>query len=84
MITVHVDDQSIISPNKGLIKDLKARLKIEYGITDLGILSYTLRLEVQWMTIGSVFLSQKKSARTMLAKFSGIPSPKIQRPYGPN
>ena len=45
-ITVHVDDQSIISPNEGLIKDLKARLKIEYGITDLGILSHTLGLKV--------------------------------------
>ena len=38
-ITVHVDDQSIISPNEGLIKDLEVRLKIEYGITDVGILS---------------------------------------------
>ena len=41
-ITVHVDDESIISLKEGLIKDLKARLKIEYEITDLGILSYTL------------------------------------------
>ena len=45
-ITVHVDDSSIISPNEGLIKDLKARLEIEYGITDLGIFLYTLGLEV--------------------------------------
>ena len=31
-ITVHVDDESIISPNESSTKDLKARLKIEYGI----------------------------------------------------
>ena len=56
-------------PNEGLIKDFKARLKIEYGIKELGILSHTLRLEVQWMTNGSVCLSQKKYAQTVLADF---------------
>ena len=64
---MHVDDQSIISPNEGLIKDLEAQLKIEYVITDLGFLSYTLGLKVHWMTNGSVLLSQKKYARTVLA-----------------
>ena len=68
-ITVHVEDESIISPNEGLIKDLKAPLKIEYGINDLGILSYTLGLEVQWMTNDSVFLFQKKYACTVQTRF---------------
>ena len=81
-IIVHVDDQSIISPNEGLMKDLKARLKFEYKITDQGILSYTIGLEVEWMTNGSVLLSHKKYARTIQARFH--PSREIQSPYGPN
>ena len=86
-ITVHVDDQSIISPNEGLIKGLKARLKIEYGITDLGILSYSLGLKVKWMTNGSVLFSQKKYARTVHARFheflpgkSNVPMDPTDRP----
>ena len=68
---MHVDDQSIIS------------MKIEYGITDLGILSYTLGLEVQWMTNGSVLLSQKKYARTVLARFQEFLPGKSNVPMDP-
>ena len=92
---MHVDDQSIISPNEGLIKDLKARQETKYGITVLGILSYTLGLEVEWMTNGSVLLSQKEYARTVLARFqeflhgqSNVPmdladGPKLSTAMGP-
>ena len=52
-----------------MIRILKGELKRRYGITDLGVLSYTLGLEVEW-TRNTILPSHKEYARTVVARFA--------------
>ena len=60
-ISVHVDDQTIISRSLPPVISLKHALENRFGIDDLGETTYTLGLEVQRDSAsGTLLLSQRK------------------------
>ena len=71
VISVHVDDQTIISRYLPAIVSLKHALANGFGIDDLGETTYTLGLEVQRnFASGTLLLSQRKFVATILERLS--------------
>ena len=82
VITIHGDDQTIISPNEELLRIFKGELKAMFVITDLGVLSYTPGLEAKW-TESTVLLPQKKYARTIVDRLAKFLPGKLHVPMYP-
>ena len=83
-ISVHVDDQTIISRSLPPVISLKHALANRFGIDDLGETTYTLRLEVQRDSVsGRLLLSQRKFIATILERFSKYVPPRRSIPMDP-
>ena len=83
-ISVHVDDQTIISRSLPPVISLKHAQANRFGIDDLGETTYTLGLEVQRDSAsGRLFLSQRKFIATILERFSKYVPPPCSIPMNP-
>ncbi|KAL6345230.1 hypothetical protein AAG906_015713 [Vitis piasezkii] len=68
VVSVYVDDLLVTSSNEKLIKEFKAEMLKVFEMTDLGLMSYFLGMEVKQDHDG-IFISQKKYAKEILNKF---------------
>eukprot|EP01018_Ginkgo_biloba_P037072 Gb_24217 [translate_table: standard] len=68
IVALYVDDMIVIGNNEQEIDSLKEDIKKTFKMTNMGLLHYFLRVEVQQKP-GSVFISQGKYAREILMQF---------------
>ena len=68
VVSVYVDDLLVTGSNEKLVKEFKAEMLKVFEMTDLGLMSYFLGIEVKQDHDG-VFISQKKYAKEILNKF---------------
>ena len=68
IVSVYVDDLLVTDSNEKLVKEFKAKMLKVFEMTDLGLMSYFLGMEVKQDHDG-VFISQKKYAKEILNKF---------------
>ena len=67
MVLIYVDNILIIGPHNKALEDFISHFSSVFTLKDLGIFSYFLRIEVSYYN-GSIFLSQRKYIRDLLAK----------------
>lgn len=79
MAVVYVDDIILTGTDTQAIHDLKNHLHHEFGIKDLGALSYFLGIEVSYLSTG-IFLSQKKFTHELLSDCEFDLSKKVSTP----
>ena len=83
-ISVHVDDQTIISRSLPPVISLKHALTNRFGIDDLGEITYTLGVEMQRDSASRrLLLSQRKFIATILEQFSKSVPPPCSIPMDP-
>ena len=68
VVSIYVDDLLVTGSNENLVKEFKAEMLKVFEMTDLGLMSYFLGMEVKQDHDG-VFISQKKYAKEILKKF---------------
>ncbi|KAJ9545516.1 hypothetical protein OSB04_025223 [Centaurea solstitialis] len=68
LLCIYVDDLVFTSNNSQMVLEFKASMLDEFEMTDLGLMSYDLGIEVVQMEHG-IFISQKKYATHLLKKF---------------
>ena len=80
-VALYVDDLVIASNNFELIQVTKQALSERFGMTDLGELKYFLGMEIhQDLSTGTIFLSQLKFAKDILAKIGMENSNPVKTP----
>ncbi|CAL5340699.1 unnamed protein product [Camellia sinensis] len=67
IVPVYVDDLLIIGSNEELVKEFKAEMLMVFEMTDLGLMSYFLGMEVKQRQ-HEVFICQQKYAKEILKK----------------
>ncbi|GEM11437.1 gag-Pol polyprotein [Rhodotorula toruloides] len=67
-IALYVDDLLFVSPSLDEITRLKAGLKEEYGIKDLGAAKFILGIQIHQRSDGSLFLSQRAYLEDILLR----------------
>ncbi|RVX14481.1 Retrovirus-related Pol polyprotein from transposon RE1 [Vitis vinifera] len=67
-VSVYVDDLLVTGSNEKLVKEFKVEMLKVFEMTNLGLMSYFLGMEVKQNHDG-VFISQKKYAKEILNKF---------------
>ena len=83
VICIYVDDLIITGDNEECINDIKAKLKSEFKISDLGELRYFLGIEIIRKKEG-LCLSQRKYILDMLQKFGMLACKPLQLPVDAN
>lgn len=68
IVSLYVDDLFVTGSRRDLIEDFKKEMSQVFEMTDLGIMSYFLGMEVK-QSENEIFISQKKYAREILKKF---------------
>ncbi|CAL5381550.1 unnamed protein product [Camellia sinensis] len=68
VVSVYVDDLLITGSNEDLVKEFKAEMLKVFEMTDLGMMSYFLGMEVKQRQ-HEVFICQQKYAKEILKKF---------------
>lgn len=68
LICLYVDDMIFIKNNYFMIKDFKLAMKLEFEMTDFGLMSYFLGIEVIQAT-NRIFMYHKRYATEILKKF---------------
>jgi hypothetical protein len=68
IVSVYVDDLLVTGSDKTLIEDFKAEMLNVFEMTDLGLMSYFLGMEVKQSNDG-IFICQTKYAKQILKKF---------------
>ena len=68
-ICLYVDDLLVIGSNEEEIKGFKVKMKCEFEMIDLGLLSYFLRMEFKHTAKG-LFMHQRKYVANMLQWFN--------------
>lgn len=68
IVSVYVDDMLVTGSNEKLVDEFKAEMFKAFEMTDLGLLTYFLGMEVKQGDNG-VFICQKKFAKEILKKF---------------
>ncbi|XP_034707553.1 uncharacterized mitochondrial protein AtMg00810-like [Vitis riparia] len=68
VVSVYVDDLLVTGSNEKLVEEFKVEMLEVFEMTDLGLMSYFLGMEVKQDHDG-VFISQKKYAKEILNKF---------------
>lgn len=68
IVSVYVDDLLITGNNQELIDEFKSEMLKEFEMTDLGLMTYFLGLEVRQQE-NEIFISQRKYAKEILKKF---------------
>ncbi|KAL0401556.1 UNVERIFIED_CONTAM: Retrovirus-related Pol polyprotein from transposon TNT 1-94 [Sesamum latifolium] len=69
LVCLYVDDLIFTSNNPNLFEKFKKKMSLEFDMTDLGLMSYYLGLEVKQSEKG-IFLSQAGYAKEVLKKFN--------------
>ena len=69
IVSVYVDDLLVTDSNEKLVKEFKAKMLKVFEMTDLGLMSYFLGMEMKQDHDG-VFISQKKYAKEILTNFT--------------
>ncbi|GEM11021.1 gag-Pol polyprotein [Rhodotorula toruloides] len=67
-IALYVDDLLFVSPSLDEITRVKASLKEEYGIKDLGAAKFILGIQIHQRSDGSLFLSQRAYLEDVLLR----------------
>ena len=68
IISIYVDDLLVTGNNQELINEFKSEMFKQFEMTDLGLLTYFLGLEVRHLR-NQFFISQRKCANEILKKF---------------
>ncbi|GJZ09463.1 retrovirus-related pol polyprotein from transposon TNT 1-94 [Tanacetum coccineum] len=68
IISLYVDDLLVIGSNDHLVKEFKKQMEFEFDMSDMGLVSYFLGVEIKRLPNG-VHISQRKYASDMLKKF---------------
>ncbi|GJR14960.1 retrovirus-related pol polyprotein from transposon TNT 1-94 [Tanacetum coccineum] len=68
IISLYVDDLLVIGSNDHLVKKFKKQMESEFNMSDMGLVSYFLGMEIKQLPNG-VHISQRKYASDMLKKF---------------
>ena len=68
VISLYVDDLLVTRSNAGQMYDFKHKMKKVFEMTDLGLMSYFLGMEIK-QAEHEVFICQKKYAKEILKKF---------------
>ncbi|GJS47878.1 retrovirus-related pol polyprotein from transposon RE1 [Tanacetum coccineum] len=68
IISLYVDDLLVIGSNDHLVKKFKKQMESEFDMSDMGLVSYFLGMEIKQLPNG-VHISQRKYASDMLKKF---------------
>ena len=68
IVSVYVDDLLVTGSNEKLVNEFKAEMFKTFEMTDLGLLTYFLGMEVKQGHDG-VFICQKKFTKEILKKF---------------
>ncbi|GKD84395.1 retrovirus-related pol polyprotein from transposon TNT 1-94 [Tanacetum coccineum] len=68
IISLYVDDLLVIGSNDHLVKEFKKQIESEFDMSDLGLVSYFLGIEIKKMPNG-VHICQRKYASDMLKRF---------------
>ncbi|GKD43760.1 retrovirus-related pol polyprotein from transposon RE1 [Tanacetum coccineum] len=68
IISLYVDDLLVIGSNDRLVKEFKKQMESEFDMSDMGLVSYFLGMEIKQLPNG-VHISQRKYASDMLKKF---------------
>lgn len=69
IVSLYVDDLLITGGNAELVDEFKEEMKQVFEMTDLGLMSYFLGMEIKQLE-NYVFICQKKYAKEILKKFS--------------
>lgn len=83
IVSLYVDDIIITGNNSQLIEKFKEDMKLEFEMTDLGMLNYFLGMEIIQDDRG-IFLSQEKYACKLLEKFDMKGCKSVSTPLTPN
>ena len=68
IVSLYVDDLLVTGSNELLVEEFKQEMMNVFEMTDLGLMTYFLRMEVK-QSQNEVFIYQKKYAKKILKKF---------------
>ncbi|KAG7563872.1 Integrase catalytic core [Arabidopsis suecica] len=83
VVSLYVDDIIVTGNNTQLIDKFKEEMKLEFEMTDMGLLNYFLGMEIIQDDQG-VFLSQEKYACKLIEKFGMKGSKSVSTPLTPH
>ncbi|KAG8483777.1 hypothetical protein CXB51_022617 [Gossypium anomalum] len=69
IVSLYVDDLLVTGGDQDMLAEFKAKMKDMFEMSDLGLMTYFLRMEVRHAE-GKVFLGQRTFALKVLSKFS--------------
>ncbi|KAG8472464.1 hypothetical protein CXB51_034185 [Gossypium anomalum] len=69
VVSLYVDDLLVTGGDEAVLTDFKTKMKKMFEMTDLGLMTYFLGMEVSQKQ-GGIFLKQKSFALKVLSKFS--------------
>lgn len=81
IVSLYVDDLLVTGDNVQMIEEFKQEMMQVFEMTDLGLMTYFLGLEVQ-QSQNEVFICQKKYAKEILKKFQMEECKAINTPMG--
>ncbi|XP_028116204.1 putative disease resistance protein RGA4 [Camellia sinensis] len=81
IVSLYVDDLLVTGDNAQMIEEFKQEMMQVFEMTDLGLMTYFLGLEVQ-QSQNEVFICQKKYAKEILKKFQMEECKAINTPMG--
>jgi len=79
IISLYVDDLICTSNDEGMLVKFKNSMKLEFDMTDLGMMKYFLGVESLQNSEG-IYISQKKYAKKVLEKFKMEKSNSVKNP----
>ena len=82
IVSLYVDDLLVTGNNTHLVEKFKKEMMQEFEMTDLGLMTYFLGMEVQQNQHG-IFICQKKYAREILKKFQMDECKAMSTPMNP-
>lgn len=68
IVSLYVDDLLIIGSNPSKVDEFKEAMNCEFEMTDLGIMSYFLGMEIN-QTSSGIFVNQRRYAVDVLKRF---------------
>ena len=78
-ICLYVDDLIFIGNNPNLFEDFKESMSREFDMTDMGLMSYYLGMEVK-QTENGIFVSQESYTKEVLKKFNMLDCNPVNTP----
>jgi transposase InsO family protein len=68
IVSLYVDDLLVTGNNAKMMNQFKLEMKAAFEMTDLGLMSYFLGIEIK-QDVGGIFIGQQKYAKEILKKF---------------